>query len=73
MGWPLGWTSEGPVFDDTLSISPDQWAHEPAGVSRLGRATKDARTRISILGNGWVPQVVALVVERIRQGGTVHP
>ncbi len=65
MGWPAEWTNPACSL---LTTEPDTWAHEPAGLPRLAPKSMPAserRARLSILGNGWVPQVAMVVLARI--------
>lgn len=65
MGWPPEWTNPNCSL---LDPTPDTWAREPAGVSRLAPRSMPAserRARLSIIGNGWVPQCAAVVFARI--------
>jgi hypothetical protein len=65
MGWPPEWTNPNCSLIDP---TPDTWAHEPPGVSRLAPKSmpaRERRARLSIIGNGWVPQAAAVVFARI--------
>lgn len=65
MGWPPEWTNPRCSL---LATEPDTWAQEPAGLPRLApksMAASERRGRLSILGNGWVPQVACVVLARI--------
>ena len=68
MGWPPEWTNPRCSL---LTTEPDTWAQEPAGLPRLAPRSMPAserRSRLSILGNGWVPQVAMVVFARIVAG-----
>ena len=65
MGWPPEWTNPRCSLVDAEA---DTWEHEPIGVSRLAAKSmppSERRARLSIIGNGWVPQVAMVVFARI--------
>lgn len=48
-----------------VDLSGAAWDAEPAGVPRTGGDPRDRVRRLMMLGNGWVPQVAAVVGRRI--------
>lgn len=65
MGWPPEWTN---AKCSLLDAVPETWDHEPIGTPRLAAKSMPAgerRARLSIIGNGWVPQVAMIVLARL--------
>lgn len=61
MGFPLGWTNPDA---SELMIAP--WAlGEPEGVPRVASNVPNRRERLTALGNALVPQIPALLADRI--------
>lgn len=59
MGWPIGWTNLEPMQCATVPT----WTHDPGETGEVPRAAFKIPKRVNRLkaiGNGQVPQVVAL-------------
>lgn len=66
MGWPHRWSSLEPLPVADWSAEEGPWANgEWPGVPRVAKGVEDRVARLRTLGNGWVPQVAAVVGERI--------
>lgn len=62
MGWPIGWTSLEPMQAKPFPWV-DSWQEDPADSGKVPRAAHKIPQRVNRLkaiGNGQVPQVVAL-------------
>lgn len=62
MGWPIGWTSLEPMESKAFPWV-DSWQEDPADSGKVQRAAHKIPQRVNRLkaiGNGQVPQVVAL-------------
>ena len=66
MGWPVGWTSLEPLpladWDPMAPGWPETWED---GLPRVTTGTEQRRNRLKTIGNGWVPQVLVVVLARI--------
>jgi site-specific DNA-cytosine methylase len=64
MGYPLYWTS---LERENKQAVPDAyWDAEPKDIPRVVAGTRDRTNRLKGLGNAIVPQVAALIMERIK-------
>lgn len=64
MGWPVGWTD---IDRDDIEIN--FWASDPADTSEIPRTTtrrQHRAKRLICLGNGQVPQAMALAWETLK-------
>jgi len=65
-GWPKGWTALAPLLNGSIPPA-DAWLSEPEDLPRIAKGIPQRVNRLKVLGNGWVPQVAAVVFERMRQ------
>ena len=64
MGWPRGWDSLEPLAE--AAYEDDPWRDgEWPGVPRVAKGVPDRVNRLRMLGNGWVPQCVAVIGRRV--------
>lgn len=68
MGFPIGWTSLAPLSREAVEDcgSEEWWKAEPDGVPRVASGIPARIDRLKALGNGQVPQVVALAWKILR-------
>ena len=68
MNWPLGWTAMEPLSEDAMNdwSQPGWWDAEPADVPRTMPRGPDHVVRLSAIGNGQVPQCMALAWELLK-------
>ena len=68
MGFPIGWTSLAPLPREAVEDcgSEEWWKAEPDGVPRVASGIPARIDRLKALGNGQVPQVVALAWKILR-------
>ena len=73
MGWPNGWTSSEPIDKEMLELwrimflsgafrqrwQDGSWEH---GIDRLTDILEGRVVKLQILGNGWCPQTLALIL-----------
>ncbi|MBL7006364.1 MAG: hypothetical protein ISR78_04705 [Spirochaetia bacterium] len=67
MGWPIGWSS----LDQLGNIDFPTWQSDPADtgdVPRVGKNIPNRAKRLKAIGNGQVPQVVAIAFSILSEG-----
>jgi len=74
MGWPIGWTSLGPMGStdawQQAACDGSQWAAEPEDVPRVTSSMPARAPRLKAIGNGQVPHCAAMAWQLLTESMT---